>query len=121
MAPDLRQQGRLPSLGHAWRGIRWMLRTQTNARIHLVATLLVIAVALTLNFNAYEWAFLVLAIALVWVAEAINTAIECLADALHPEHHPLIGRAKDIAAGSVLISSIGALAIAVLVLLQRFV
>lgn len=120
MAPDLRPQARLRSVGHAWQGIRWMLLTQANARLHFVATLLVVTAGIAIKLNHYEWILLTLAIALVWVAEALNTAIECLADALHPEHHPLVGKAKDVAAGGVLLSSVAALIIAVLILIQRF-
>lgn len=108
------------SLSHAWKGIRWLILTQANARLHLAATLLVVMAGIALGLNRYEWTLLALAIALVWVAEALNTAIECLADALHPEHDPLVGRAKDVAAGGVLLSSIAALIIAVLILIQRF-
>lgn len=112
-------RARLHSMGHAWRGLRWMLRTQANARLHLAATLIVIAAGLALHLAAGEWTLLALTIALVWVAEAVNTAIECLADALHPEHHPLIGRAKDVAAAGVLLASIGAMTVATLILLQH--
>ncbi|OBS09144.1 diacylglycerol kinase family protein [Acidihalobacter prosperus] len=120
MPPDLRPRARLRSMGHAWRGLRWMLRSQANARVHLILTTLVIGAGLATRLDACEWTLLVLAIALVWVAEAMNTAIECLADALHPEHHPLIGRAKDVAAGAVLLAALGALAVGVLILLGRF-
>jgi diacylglycerol kinase len=62
-----------------------------------------------------EWLWICVAIVLVWSAEAFNTALEQLADALHPQHHPGIGRAKDLAAGAVLIAAIGAAVIGVMV------
>lgn len=120
MAPDLRPRARLSSLGHAWRGLRMLLRSEANARIHLAATLAVLVAGAALGLNAGEWALLAFAIALVWVAEALNTAIEHLANALHPERHPLIGQAKDIAAAGVLLAAVGAVAIAALVLWQRY-
>lgn len=96
-----------------------LIRTQTNARLHLAATLIVIITGLAIKLTIEQWGLLILAITLVWVAEAINTALENLADALHPAHHPMIGRAKDIAAAGVLISAIGAILIGILVIIQR--
>lgn len=107
---------RLRSFAYAWAGLGVLLRTQHNAWIHAVATVLVIGVALYVGVNAYEWLWLVLAMALVWMAEAFNTALELLADAITREQHPLIGRAKDVAAGAVLIAALGALIIGALVL-----
>ena len=65
------------------------------------------------------WALLVFAIALVWVSETLNTAIEFLADAAVPDPHSLIKHAKDVAAGAVLLASLAALAIGALVFLPR--
>ena len=69
-----------------------------------------------LGVSRLEWCWLVAAIAWVWTAEALNTALESLADAVHPDRHPLVGRAKDAAAGAVLAASLGAAAIGLLVL-----
>jgi diacylglycerol kinase len=66
-----------------------------------------------------EWCALVSAIALVWAAEALNTAVELLTDLVQPERHPLAGRAKDAAAAGVLLASIGAAVIGALVFLPR--
>jgi diacylglycerol kinase (ATP) len=101
-------RARARSFRFAGQGIATLLASQHNAWIHGIATILVVALAFGLAVSAIEWALLVLAIAGVWVAEAMNTAIEALADALIPEHHPLVGRAKDVAAGGVLIAAIGA-------------
>ncbi len=96
------------SFGHAFRGLRLLLRTQHNARIHAVATVLVLVAGALLRIAPAEWALIVLAIACVWVAEALNTSIEFLVDLVSPEHHPLAGKAKDVAAGAVLLAAIGA-------------
>ena len=64
--------------------------------------------------------WIVVAITLVWSAEAFNTALEQLADALHPQQHPGIGRAKDVAAAAVLIAALGAAVIGLLVFVQLF-
>jgi diacylglycerol kinase len=98
---------RLCSFGHAFRGLRILLQTQQNARIHAVATVLVVAAGVMLRISPVEWVLIVLAILCVWVAEALNTAIEFLVDLASPELHPLAGKAKDVAAGAVLAAAIG--------------
>jgi len=107
---------RLRSFRYALAGLRTLLRTQHNAWIHAAATVAVIAAGGYFALSATEWLWLVLAMTLVWTAEAFNTALELLADAVTREQHPLIGQAKDVAAGAVLISALGALLIGVLVL-----
>lgn len=107
---------RLRSFAYAWAGMRTLLRTQHNAWIHAAATLLVIAAGAYFRLAAGEWLWLVLAMALVWTAEAFNTALELLADAVTQEQHPLIGQAKDVAAGAVLLAALAALIIGALVL-----
>ena len=107
--------GRLRSFGHAFRGLALLLRTQHNARIHAVATILVVAAGALLRISPTEWTLLALAIVCVWVAEALNTSIEFLVDLASPEHHPLAAKAKDVAAGAVLIAAVGSLAVGVLV------
>jgi diacylglycerol kinase (ATP) len=106
----------LRSFAFAARGIRTMLATQHNAWIHLGATLAVVAVGLSLGISRLDWVALVLAIVSVWMAEAINTAFEFLCDVASPEFHPLVEKAKDIAAGAVLIGAIGAATVGLLVL-----
>jgi len=107
---------RLKSFAYALQGLAFLVRTQANARLHLLATVLVCAAGLALP---EEWAWITMAIVLVWSAEAFNTAIEQLADTLHPEQHPGIGRAKDVAAAAVLIAAVGAVAIGVIVFLPH--
>jgi len=93
-----------------------MLRTQHNAWIHAVATLLVILAGLYFSVGPGEWCWLVLAMMAVWTAEALNTALELLADVASPEFHPLVAQAKDVAAGAVLLSALGSVAIGVFIL-----
>ena len=111
-----RVSSRLRSLGYALRGLRLMLASQHNAWIHTAATLAVLLIAAALQVKRYDWCWLVLAIAIVWTAEAMNTALEFLCDVASPEFHPLVEKAKDVAAGGVLISSLGAAIIGILVL-----
>ena len=96
---------RAASFGHAFHGIAHLLRDEPNARIHLVVSVLVISAAFLLAIDASGWRWLGVAMAVVWLAEAFNTAIERIADAAVPEPHPLIAEAKDVAAGGVLIAA----------------
>jgi len=107
------------SFRHAFRGLAVLLATQHNAWIHAGVTLLVVGLAAALGVSRLEWGLLVLAIALVWSAEGLNTAVEWLCDVVSPEQHPLVGRAKDVAAASVLLAAAGAALTGLLVLLPR--
>lgn len=108
--------GRLRSVRFAIRGIAIMLKTQHNAWLHAVATGLVVAVGLAVRLSPGEWCWIVLAITSVWTAETLNTAFEFLTDVASPEFHPVAGKAKDVAAGAVLLAAGGAVLIGVLVL-----
>lgn len=117
MSKPFRLTDRLRSVQFAVRGIGVMLRSQHNAWLHLTATTAVVITGFSLRLPAGDWCWLVLAIISVWTAEALNTAFEFLADVASPEFHPLVERAKDVAAGAVLIAACGALVIGLLVLL----
>lgn len=107
---------RLRSFVYAGRGIRTMLASQHNAWVHALASLVVIGLAFALSIPRVEWLALILAIVAVWTAEALNTAFEFLCDVASPEFHPLVEKAKDVAAGAVLICALGAAATGLLVL-----
>lgn len=106
---------RLHSFRYALAGLRTLLLTQHNAWLHAAATVVVVVAGLVLGLSRTEWCWLVLAMTLVWMAEALNTALEFLADAVTQEFHALILQAKDVAAAAVLIAAIGALVIGLLV------
>jgi len=112
---------RLASFGNAFRGLALLLATQHNAWIHAAATVVVCALGGLLGVSSGEWLALVLAISAVWSAEAMNTAFEALCDRVSPEHHPLVQRAKDVAAGAVLICAVGAATIGLIVFGPRIV
>ena len=97
------------SIGHALDGIVNLIKEERNAKIHLVATALVIYVGFNMEFTAQEWIWISLAVACVWVAELINTSIERLTNLVSPEHHPLAKQVKDYAAGAVLVMSLWAI------------
>ncbi len=116
MTKNFKISDRLKSFKYAFNGILIMIRSQHNAWIHVVATAIVISFGLYLGFTKSEWCWIVLAMISVWTAEAFNTALEFIADTITPDYHPLIGKAKDVAAGAVLITAIGAVVIALLVI-----
>ena len=106
---------RARSFQYAWRGLVRVVATQHNAWIHATATVLVILAGFLVRVSRVDWALLVLAMVAVWSAEALNTAVEALGDAVSLEEHNLVGVAKDVAAGAVLVTAAGAVVIAGLV------
>lgn len=117
---NLQSRGRLlRSFGYAFRGLGAMLATQANARIHAAATVIVVGAGWWFALSLLEWCAVVLAIGVVWTAEAFNTALEALVDLASPETHPLAGRAKDVAAGAVLCASIGAGIVGAIIFLPK--
>ncbi len=112
-------KARLQSFKYAVNGLALMLKSQHNAWLHAVATLAVVILGLACRLSCGDWCWLVLAILAVWTAEAMNTALEFLADVASPDFHPLVEKAKDVAAGAVLLSAIGSVIIALLVLGPR--
>jgi diacylglycerol kinase (ATP) len=98
---------RIKSIKYAIKGIVLMLKTEPNAWIHALATLLVVTLGVFFRLTGTEWLLLVLSISAVWVAESFNTALEYLAGAITEDFHPLIKKAKDVSAGAVLISAVG--------------
>jgi diacylglycerol kinase len=105
----------MTSIGHAVDGITDLIKQENNAKIHLISTILVIAVGMKLDFIALEWVWISLAIAGVWVAELINSALERLTDLVSPGENPLAKKVKDYAAGAVLVMAIWAVFIFALI------
>lgn len=110
---------RRQSFRFAFAGLRYALRTQKNIRIMALATVSVIALGFWLDLDAQSWAILSLAIAQVWTAEIINAAIEAAVDLATQAYHPLAKRAKDVAAGAVLLSSLAAAIVGLLVIMPQ--
>ncbi|MBI2758757.1 MAG: diacylglycerol kinase family protein [Chloroflexi bacterium] len=107
---------RLRSFVHAFHGWAYVLRTQHNAWIHAVITIIVVALGLWLRLSARDWVMLIMAILLVWMAEFLNTAIEAVVDLASPAKHPLAKVGKDVGAAAVLIAALGAVLIGLLIL-----
>jgi diacylglycerol kinase (ATP) len=96
------------SFGYALKGLLIYFRSGGNVNIHLAATLLVLLSGFYFQINSRDWIVLFLCIFSVHAAEAFNTAIEQLMDFISPEHHPMAGKVKDLAAGAVLLVACGA-------------
>ena len=103
------------SFTYAFNGIVSAFREEANMQIHLGAALGVVALSAWLELERWEWVAVLGAIGLVWMAELFNTALEELTNLVSPEHNPLAGRAKDLAAGAVLVASITAVLVGIIV------
>jgi len=109
-------QTRAHSFRYAFHGWWFVIRTQRNAWIHAVVSLAVIAVSFWLQIGRLEWAIILIAITLVWMAEFINTALEAVVDLASPEKHFLAEVGKDVGAAAVLIAATSSVMIGLLVL-----
>jgi diacylglycerol kinase len=110
---------RLRSFKFAFRGLLVLFQREPNAWIHLLAAVGVIILGIVYEISRGEWALIMLCIALVFALELLNSSIEVLCDALHPQRSPGIRRTKDLAAGAVLIGAIGAFAVACFIFLPK--
>ncbi len=110
------QQGVARSFDHAYRGLIYAVRTQRNMRVHVIIAALVLVGSLLVGVSKLELAGLVLVILLVFITEMFNTALEFAVDLVTKEYHPLAKLAKDISAGAVLVSSVGAVLVGYLIL-----
>ncbi len=109
--------GRIGSFRHALRGILLFLRNTHNAWIHMFFLIVVVLLGFAFGISRIEWIAIILACALVLVAEAFNSAIEIDIDLTSPEYHPYARDTKDVAAGAVLISAVAAAVVGLLVFL----
>jgi diacylglycerol kinase len=110
-------RSRIKAFGYAFSGWWYVIRTQRNAWIHMVVSIAVILVSLILHISPTSWAVILLAIALVWIAEFLNTALEAVVDlASNRQQHELARLGKDVGAAAVLIAAISSAIIGLLVL-----
>jgi diacylglycerol kinase len=108
---------RLKAFGYAFSGWWFVIRTQRNAWIHMVVSIAVILMSFFLRINASSWALILLAIAMVWIAEFLNTALEAVVDlASNHQQHELARVGKDVGAAAVLIAAVTSIIIGILVL-----
>ena len=114
--PSKGQQGVGRSFEHAYRGVVSAVRTQRNMRFHVLAAVGVLVLSLLVGVSELELAVLVLTILVVFVTEMLNTALEFVVDLVTADYHPLAKLAKDVSAGAVLVSSVGAVLVGYLIL-----
>jgi diacylglycerol kinase len=107
---------RIAAFGHAFRGWWYVLKTQQNAWIHSLFATAVVLVGLWVGLKPFDWAVIVLTIAMVFTAEFINTAIEAVVDLASPVHHPLAKVGKDVGAGAVLVAALAGIVIGLLII-----
>ena len=112
---------RIVSFRNAWNGIIHAFKSEVHFRFHVFAAFIAIASALFFNIARIEWMMVLLCIAAVLSSELINTALERICDRITKDRDPLIGNAKDLAAGSVLIISAAALIIGAIIFTPYFV
>lgn len=110
---------RLKSVGYAFKGMLVLIRTESSIKIQLCIAIAITIAGFYFNISKTEWIAQIAMIGLVMSIEGVNTAVEYIADFIHPDHHPKIGLIKDIAAGAVFIASIVATIIAGLIYLPK--
>jgi diacylglycerol kinase (ATP) len=115
MLPFLESRAR--SFQHAFAGFWFVIRTQRNAWIHATASVVVVVLAFWLGLSSGDWAIIIIAITMVWIAEFINTALEAVVDlATKQEQHEMAKIGKDVGAAAVLIAAGSAALIGFLIL-----
>lgn len=107
------------SFAYAWHGIKYLLMCEHNAWIHVCVAVAVITAGFLLRISSLEWCAVSICIGGVLMAEGFNSSIEALCDKVSPESDPLIGRAKDMAAGAVLLFVVAAVTVGVIVFLPK--
>ncbi|HEX9036076.1 MAG TPA: diacylglycerol kinase family protein [Ktedonobacterales bacterium] len=109
------------SFVYAWRGLVHAVRTQRNARVHMLLGSAAIILGLILRISPLEFAMIFVAITLVFIAEMFNTVAEACIDLVTTEYHPLARIAKDVAAGAVLLNAMLSVVIGLLVFVPHLV
>jgi len=110
---------RLKSIGFAFIGVILLLKTEASIKIQFFIALLITIAGFYFNISKTEWIVQILGIGLVLSIEAVNTAIEEIANFIHPEHHSKIGFIKDVAAGAVLFASVSVIIIGFIIYLPK--
>jgi diacylglycerol kinase len=112
---------RLLSFSYAWNGLKILIKEEHNARIHVIATLLISFIGFILKISIFEWAFIIFCIGFVFAAELINTAIEKLCNLVSLEKDEQIKKIKDLSAAAVLVSALVSLIIALIIILPKII
>ncbi len=115
----MRAASLISSFRYAFVGVRYLLWTQRNAKIQSAIGLAAIGLGVVLGIDRYEWLALLVTITLVIAAEGVNTALEAIVDLTSPEYHTLAKIAKDVGAGTVLITAIASVIIGIVLFLPH--
>lgn len=112
--------GRLKSINFAFKGAIKLITTEHSIMVQFLLAILLTIAGFYFNITATEWMFQTLAIGLVLGVESLNTAVEKMADFIHPNYHERIGFIKDIAAGAVFFTAMAAIAIGLIIYVPKF-
>ncbi len=113
--------GRLKSVGFAVKGAYKLISTEHSVMVQFSLAIIMIIAGFYFDIDRYEWMMQILAFGLVLGIESLNTAVEKIADFVHPEFHDRIGFIKDIAAGAVMFAALAAIAIGLLIYVPKFI
>jgi diacylglycerol kinase (ATP) len=112
--------GRMKSIGYAFKGMIKLITTEHSVMVQFSIAILLVVAGFYFDISSSEWMFQTLAIGMVLAVESLNTAIEKIADFIHPEYHERIGFIKDIAAGAVFFAALTAIAIGLIIYVPKF-
>lgn len=112
---------RLASFKYAAKGFWILITTEKSIISQVIITVFMTVLGFLMQISTMEWLFQIVAIAMVLIAESLNTAIEKMADFIHKEQHPEIGRIKDISAGAVFFAAIFAVIIGLIIYVPKFI
>ena len=111
----------LKSFSYAFKGLKYVLSSERNARLHLLFAMLALAASIVLRIGLEEWLFVVISITLVFFAEITNTAIEKTLDLISQENNQMVKLIKDMMAAAVLVTALGAIVVALIIFLPRVI
>ena len=111
---------RLKSIGYAFKGAYLLITTEASIKVQFIIAIIATIAGFYYSLSPFEWIIQILIIAIIMALEGINTAIEEIADFVHPEHHKKIGLIKDFSAGAVFIFAIAAIIIGFIIYFPKF-
>ena len=109
------------SFRHAFRGLKYVMSAERNAKIHLALAVAALIASIALQISLEQWLFVIISITLVFFAEVVNTAIEKTLDLISQENNQLVKLIKDMTAAGVLVCAFGAVIVAIVVFLPRII
>ncbi len=118
---NLKNKSLINSFKYACMGIKSAIKSERNMKIHVLATLIVTALGFILGLDPLEWVACIFSIVIVISSEMLNTALETIVDLVSPNINPLAKKAKDIAAGSVLVMAIGAFLVGLIIFIPKII